>query len=372
MNLQFPGQLAVTIVLFVLSVAFAPGSYAQSSTGSAQSSPAGIDYPALRQRVEQIETKDAHKLGLDDLKPVIETAKTDLQAYINANQKNVDAMILYVRLGFIEEIFINSREKTTEQAVDPEDLFAPLHQRLDRVLEIDPDNAEAHYWKARLYGIKTRVTDNQGNTDMQPVDLEQAIDFAAKAVKLDKDNLWYREVLAVYHITAGDRKSALEVLEPVTTYNPVNILLKDLDAFPLPEGTVLLQKDARNYSELQLEQKTIKDFPQLRAQVFAVPMTASQLEEFFQKDWPQFSFFRQGPVFYAQFLVFDPDLRPSRNIAEARFWAQSEQGGIILSVMEVKNPTAAEKEKSPQGQLLPASFGDSFSYVYYVNKRNLE
>ncbi len=372
MYLQFPLKTGMTIALLLLSLAFVAHSHAQSLPETGMTSPAAVDYQTLRERVEQIEAKEAHQLAPDELKPIIETAKNDLEAYVNANPKDVDAMILAVRLAFIEEIFIKSREQSPRLIVEPENMFANLHQLLDKVLEIDPDNAEAHYWKARLYGMKTRVTDNRGYSDMQSIDLERAIDFAEKAVKLDKNNSWYREVLAVYHITAGDRKSALKVLEPVTTYNPVSILLKDLDAFPLPKGTIFLQKDARNYSELQLEQETIKNFPQLRAQVFAVPMTAGRLEEFFQKDWPQFSFFRQGPNFYAQYLVFDPDLRPTKNIAEARAWAQSRQGGIILSVMEVTNPTADEQEKSPGGQLLPASLGDSFSYVYYVNNRKLE
>jgi tetratricopeptide (TPR) repeat protein len=373
MYLQFPAQIGITIALLVLSVAFVPGSHAQSQTETAQTSPVGIDYQALRKRVEQIETKDVYQLGLEALKQVIDTASTDLEAYIDANNKDVDAMILSVRLGFIKEIFVKNREKDYTPAIDPEDMFAALHRRLDKVLEIDSENAKANYWKARLYGMRTQVIDNRGNPDMRPIDLEKAIEFAEKAVYLDSSNAWYREALAVYHITNGDRKSALVVLDtPLTAYNPVNILLKDIDAFALPEGTVYLQKDTELYSELQIKQKTINDFPQLRSQVFAVPMAASRLEAFFQKHWSEFRFFKQGPNLFAQYLIFDPNLRPSRNIAEARAWVQKNQGGIILSVMDVKNPTAAEREMSPEGHLLPASLGDNFSYVFYVNNRKVE
>lgn len=373
MYLQFPAQIGITIALLVLSVTFVPASHAQSLPEIAQTSLAEIDYQTLRKRVEQIEKKDVYQLGAEEIKQKIETAATDLEAYIDANDTDVNAMILFVRLGFIEEIFVKGRGKDNAQTVNPEGRFAPLHQRLDRVLELDNNNAKANYWKARLYGMKTQAVDSQGNAAMQPIDLEQAIYHARKAVQLDKKNVWYREALAVYHITNGDRKSALKVLDTVlTTFNPVNILLKDIDAFPLPEGTVYLQKDTETYSELQIKQKTISDFPQLRSQVFAVPMTASRLEEFFQDKWPQFRFFKQGKNLQAQYLIFDPELRPTKNIREARAWAQQERGGIILSVMDVKNATAAERDMSPEGQALPASLGDNFSYVFYVNNRKVD
>ena len=372
MYLQFPGQIGLTLILLVLSIAFVPGSHALTqATGLI--SPAALDYQALRKRVERIETREAYKLTPEELKPVIDTAKSDLQAYINANSEDVDAMVLSVRLDFMEQIFLKSREKASAQTTKPEEMFPSLHQRLDTILEIDADNAKANYWKARLYGMRAQVTDNRGNTDLQPIDLQQAINFAEKAVQLDRNNARYRESLAAYHITNGDRQSALEVLDtPLTADNPVNILLKDLDAFALPNGTIFLEKDTGRYGELQMEQKTIDDFPQLRTQVYAVPLAANRLEEFFQKKWPQFSFFRQGPNLYAQYLILDPDLSPSKNMAEARASVQKQLGGIILSVMDVKNPTAAEREMSPEGHPLPASLGDNFSYLFYVNNRKFE
>ena len=365
--LQSPGQLGIKIILLLLTVFYFPPTIAQSS-------PAENDYRTLSKRVEQIETKDAYQLDAKGLAQNIEQVKSDLEAYISANDTDVDAMVLSVRLGFIEEIFVKGREKNNEPHTNPDEKFLAQHKRLDRALALRPDNAKANYWKARLYGMNASVIDSQGEIKVQPIDLDKAIHFAKQAMLLDNKNVWYREALAAYYITASDRKAALEVLDTdATAFNPLNILLKDIEAFPLPEGTVHSKEDSERYSKLQLNQKTINDFPLLRSQVFVVPMTAAHLEKFFQETWPEFRFFRTAQSdIYAQYLIFDPGLRPTYNMAEARSWAQKKLGGIILSVMDVKNPTAAEREMTPEGHRLPASLGDKFSYVFYVNNRNVE
>ena len=370
MCLQSLWRPRVNFALLLLVVLYTPVSFATEL-----SSPALIDYKSLSKRVEQIETRDAHQLPAEELAQKIETVKHDLEAYITKNDLDVDAKVLSVRLGFIDEIYVKGPQTGTEQYINPKDKFLDLHQRLDRALELRPDSARANYWKARLYGMNAPVIDSQGNVKNQSIDLGKAIHFARQAVLLEKKNVWYRESLAIYYITANNRKAALEVLDTAaTTFNPVNILLKDLDAFPLPEGTVHPEEDSKLYGELQFKQKTITSFPQLRSQVFVVPMTAARLEKFYQQTWPEFRFFKQAQSdLYAQYLIFDAGrVRPTYNIGEARAWAQKKLGGIILSVMDVRNPTAAEREMTPEGHPLPASLGDKFSYVFYVNNRNVE
>lgn len=375
MRLHFPRQLVMSLAVLSFMLLSVPFGIFAAETVSGLSSPSQIDYKSLSKRVEQIETKDAFQLGAKELSQKIEPVKNDLEAYIAAHDTDVDAMVLSVRLGFIEEVFVKGREKKSEQYINPEHKFVAQHKRLDRALELRPDNARANYWKARLYGMNASVIDMQGELKMQPIDLGRAIHFAKQAVMLDGENTWYREALAVYHIIAGDRKAALDVLDTsATAYNPLNVLLKDIEAFPLPEGSVYSQEDSESYSELQLKQKTITNYPQIRSQVFVVPMSAARLEKHFQETWPEFRFFKQGrDDLYAQYLIFDAKgLRPTYNMAEARAWAQKKLGGIILSVMDVKNPTAVEREMTPAGHRLPADLGDKFSYVFYVNNRNVE
>lgn len=371
MHLQSPRRLFIHSALLMFLVLYLPAGITATDTVPGLSSPGQIDYKSLSKRVEHIETKEAYQLGAKELAQKIEPVKKDLEAYIAANDTDVDAMVLSVRLGFIEEIFVTGREKKSEQYINPKEKFQAQHKRLDRAIKLRPDNAKAHYWKARLYGMNAPVVDEQGELKSQPIDLDQAIHFAKQALLLDRNNVWYREALAIYYITAGDRKAALEVLDTkATAFNPINVLLKDIESFPLPEGTVYSPEDSEKYSELQLKQKTINNYPHLRSQVFVVPMTAARLEKFFQETWPEFRFFKQARSdLYAQFLVFDPGLRPTHNMGEARAWAQKKLGGIVLSVMDVKNPTPAEREMTPEGHPLPASLGDKFSYVFYVNSR---
>jgi tetratricopeptide (TPR) repeat protein len=346
--------------------------YTPAGFSAALSSTVQIDYKSLSKRVEQIENRDAYQLEVEELARKIETLEQDIEDYIATNPNDVDAIVLLVRLSFVNETVVKNRRTTNEQYINPKEKFRDQHELLDRAIELRPDNAKAHYWKARLYGLHVPVIDNQGNSKKQSIDLERAIHFAEQAVLLDKRNQGYREALAVYHFTAGNRKAALEVMDTQEmASSPVSVLLKDLDGFPVPEGTVYAKEDSEIYSELHLEQKTISDFPYLRSQVFMVPMTATQLEKFYQKTWPEFRFFRQVQSgLFAQYLIFGNEgLRPTRNVSEARAWAQSKLGGIALSVTNVDNPSAAEREKTPGGHRLPASLGEKFSYVFYLNDR---
>ena len=370
MYLQTLRQFRVNYAVLLLLVLYTPAGFS-----AALSSPAQIDFKSLSKRVELIETSEAYRLGVKELAQKIETVGNDLESYIAANASDADAMVLSVRLRIVEETFVKSRQTNNAQYIHPGEKFLAQHGRLDKAIALRPDDAEAYYWKAYLYGMNAPVIDDQGELTMQSIDLDRAIHFAEQAVLLDKRNERYREALAVYHLTAGDRKSALEVMDTgAMAFNPVNVLLKDIDAFPMPEGTVYSKEDSESYSELHLNQKTISDYPYLRARVYVVPMTAARLEAFFQDTWPEFRFFRQAQSdLYAQYLIFDAaGLRPTLNMDEARDWARQKLGGIILSVTDVRNPSASEREKTPKGHRLPASLGDEFSYVFYLNDRDFQ
>ncbi|NNE62548.1 MAG: hypothetical protein HKN34_00565 [Gammaproteobacteria bacterium] len=366
-NLRRPWAHYAFLLLLIL---YTPAGFSAALSPTVQ-----FDYRSLSERVEQIENRDAYQLEVEELAQKIETLEQEMEDHIATNANDFETMLLLVRLSFFHENFVKNRLRPNEQYINPKEKFRDQHEVLDRVIVLRPDNAKAHYWKARLYGFHVPVIDNQGNSKKQSIDLERAIHFAEQAVLLDKRNQRYREALAVYHFTAGNRKAALEVMDTKEfASNPVNVLLKDLDGFPVPEGTVYANEDSETYSQLHLEQKTISDFPYLRAQVFVVPMTANQLENFYQKRWPEFRFFRhvQGQLF-AQYLIFGSEgLSPSRNMDEARAWAQNKLGGIALSVKNVGNPTAAEREKTPGGHRLPASLGEEFSYVFYLNDRTVQ
>lgn len=334
-----------------------------------------MDYVELRQQVEKIEKEDAYELEREALDGRIVEVQQALERFIEANPKHVDAMILSVRLGYIQELYIFSHSSSPVYSVDPRERHRDLHQRLDRVLALQPDAARAYYWKARLYGMNTPTIDQYGQLQQKPIDLDKAIQFASQALALDEENEWYREALAIYYVTAGDRKSALQVLEHRTTrFKPMTQLLRDQYEFPLPPDAVLLQKDTEAYAKQQLTQKTVKDYPLMRVQVYLIPGSAEEFAAFMQRRWPNFKFFNQGRAdLHAQYMLLDAGgMRPSNNMAEARAWASKQLGGIILSVREISESGNPEHRTSPSGEALPESVGDKFCYLFYVNNRPVE
>lgn len=365
MNLQ-PFRHAFGCLIIGLAVLYTPAIPALESLG----------FTDLNKRVEQIEKKDAYALPTEDLIKKIDEVSEDVEAYIRENPDNVDALVLSVRLGFVEDVFVNSvSREDNDILIDPESKFAELHERLDRAIEMHPDYAAAYYWKAALYGTNSDFMDADGNVQQKPIDLQKAIQFAKQAVKHDEKNSWYRQTLAIYLVTAGERKSALEVLDtPDMENNAVTILLRDMENFPLPYGTIFSQQDTDSYIELLAEQKSLKNYPTLRVRVYIVPLSVEEMTRFYRTKWPNFTFFGQGRSdLFAQYMLPRGDeLRPSAHIGEARAWASQQMGSIILSVQEVKNASDAQRIETPSGFKLPSNLGENFSYLFYANDRNVK
>ena len=184
--------------------------------------------------VEQFESGRAHNFSLDQLTDNIRQARKELDAHIESHQNDIEALIISVRLSIIEKLVTPTMISKGKEPSDPNELFVPQHLNLDQALKLQPDNAEAHYWKARLYGIRPPTISASGRLEKKNIDLDKAIHFARKAVQLDPQNVRYREALALYLIDGQHRKEALEVMNTrATKRNPIYILLKDIDAFPV-------------------------------------------------------------------------------------------------------------------------------------------
>ncbi|MFV1985620.1 MAG: tetratricopeptide repeat protein [Thiohalomonadales bacterium] len=327
---------------------------------------------SVKELVGQIESGKAYSSSPDQLKQKISQAKKELDAHIKSHPDQIEALILSVRLSIIEELATPTVFSKGKEVPDSKEKFISQHQKLDQVLKLQPDSAEAHYWKARLYGIRPPTIGESGRLEKKPIDLKKAIQFARKAVQLDPKNIGYREALALYLVNDQQRKEALEVMSTgVTEQNPIYILLKDTDSFPLPEGAIFLKADSESFGDMQMSRGRITNYPLLRVQVFIVPMAASKIEAFYQQYWPKFKFFNQRPGLFAQFMIFEEDgLRPTASMSEVKKW-KSLPNAIALSVNELLKPTEEQRKMSPAGQTLPTSLGEVFSYVFYVNYRSI-
>jgi len=362
--MYLPSAASVSAWLIVcLSVLYTPVSPALESLG----------FLDLNKRVEQLEKKDAYNLSSMELSKKIEELSEDVESYASENPTNVDIIILAVRLGVLDEYFVKSKNENSKGVlVGPEDKFLSLHQRLDKAIELYPEFSAAYYWKSSLYAMTSTVSDANGQMNQRPINLQKAIQFAEKAVELDKSNSGYRQALAIYHVSAGNRKAALELLKSSDTQNsPITLLLEDMENFPIPDNAVFSQEDTDSYIELLVKKNSLENYPTLRAQVYVVPMSVEELTNFYRSKWPDFQFFarERSDLFSQYMLLHATGLRPSAHMGEAKAWASQKLGGIILSGQEIRNATDAQRLKTPAGHKLPFKWSNNYCFLFYVNDR---
>src|SRR3989449_11102775 len=94
---------------------------------------------------------------------------------------------------------------------------------LHRVLALEPNNAEAHSWKGRLYGLSFGwrslfygVNDTSDSVAPQyRAYADSALRFARRAVELAPQQVSYREALALFLVFADRRDEAAAVVGDV-------------------------------------------------------------------------------------------------------------------------------------------------------------
>ena len=222
-----------------------------------------------------------------ELTEQLERSAPVLAAYIGQNHDDVDALVLQGRLLRAHAIMTSLDAKLAQIRgdLDPEGLMAQMQTPLDRVLDLEPDNAEAHYWKGRLYGIGDPF-------GLDGEHLEKAVHFGKLAVALAPENLAYREALAIYLFTAQRLDEALDVfLDVGAEDHHMYQLLADHHQVPLPEGALL----DRSRTQAQADRHVLRPrlsqtypHPSLRFPVYWVAQRASEIEAFYQGHWPSF------------------------------------------------------------------------------------
>jgi hypothetical protein len=333
-----------------------------------------LGFTDLHKRMEQLEREGAYKLTTKELAAKLNELSEDIEEFIKDNPANPDILVLSVRVGYLNEQFLTAKNVDGISILSNHTAkFDEMQKRLDNAIEQFPEYAAAYYWKGALYGMPVSIEDALGKVVQRPTDLNKAIEYARKAVELDKGNIGYRRTLAMFHFSNGDNKSALKVLDtPDMANSPERLLIGDLETLPLPYGSHFLQQDTDSYIELLIGQKSIKDYPNLRVRAFVVPLSATELGDFFRAKWPGFEFFKQqgrGDMFAQYMLPHGEGVRPSAHVGEARTWASMNMGGVVLSVHEIQNASAEQRQSSPAGQRLPDNIGDNFCYLFMLNNR---
>ena len=289
-----------------------------------------------------------------------ERAGAALGAYLESNNEDVEALILFARLGMISNLETPIVFTRGDEVPDAEAPYAPLHAALDRALEIEPDNPEAMYWKARLFGV--RVPDlSSGRMAYRFLSLPGAIELAERAIALAPDNVPYREALATFLVSDGREADARDVLHNVMGgQHPMYLLLTDLQQIPLPANAIFSPEDSESFAQMQ----GIVDNASLRVRMYIIPGSADDLERFFAQHWEGFQFgIQSADDGYAQYLTEQNGAlvpaKPGFKIDEAP------TEGILMFVMELDDAPA----ETGAGHALPSDLGSPYCFLMIVNFR---
>ena len=305
------------------------------------SNPVWAEESALENAKSLLGLLDATEMGHDpgvspdSLSERLGQTEKALARFLQENPDNVDALIISARLDrfsiLMKPIIFSPGEVLPDQSA----AYLPIHGKLDKALALQPNNAEAHFWKARIYGIRHPVI-RQGTFYMEAASLEKAVQFAQKAVEFEPTNIAYREALAFYLIQSNKSDQALEVMRTVANgQHPIFVLLKDLEPVPIPTTAVSSAVDSENIAQMALEGGMIHDYPQLRVHVYVVPMSRAKLQDFYANYWEGFELFkadRDTPDSVQQLLLRKGNtLQPAKTASEI---PEEPSTGILLMVME--------------------------------------
>ncbi len=298
--------------------------------------------------VEQVEAAEGSQVSItnsQELPGQLEAAAHDLSTFLQISPDNVKALILSVRLGRIQVMQEPIVFRPGKETPPPPGKSRPLHATLDHALQLEPDNPDANYWKARLYSVRSPVIRDE-KMYYEPEDINKAIDFSRRAVKLAPNNVLYREALALYLVASNQADEAMAVLRDIQDgKHPIYLLLSDLRAIPIPQSAVLSAEDTENFAQMEMQEGRFVDYPNLRVRAYVLPMRAVEVEKFYRGHWPSFRLFKfetekieKGEMeVYAQYLKWrNGELTPvsSKNEVPADNPAPSD--GLAISVVEMR------------------------------------
>jgi hypothetical protein len=237
----------------------------------------------------------------------VDAAQTQVAEYLASNPDDLGALLLKVRVGRVVNMLrptvIGSREGGGLQ-MDTVDHFAPLQDALDHAIALEPDFAEAYFWKARLYSIQRARM--EGGEPVIRADWDLAVEPARKAVVLAPEEDRYRVVLGLCLAQQGDMAAALDTLSEVDKgKNVLFRILQDFGRIPVPESAQPWPRMAEASAEMFAGAPGgLRSFAPQRVRAFVIPVSSDDLEAFYRNQWPDFSFIpdENDPDMFGQYL----------------------------------------------------------------------
>jgi hypothetical protein len=220
----------------------------------------------------------------------LQMADAGITKYLEKNPRDVAALFLQVRLDRVKSaVFPGSMQNGQFSQPGLPSPDRDPQKTLDLILQIDPYNPAACYWKARFFGSsEARVS--QGRLIRREADFAKAAELARVAVKEAPENVEYREALATYLLLEDKRPEAEEVLKPVQDgRHPMYRLLLDQDIVSVPANAVFDPQQTNRVAEGMMQspaQFPSRDFLAFRVRSYLFPGPASKIEEYYRARWP--------------------------------------------------------------------------------------
>jgi hypothetical protein len=339
---------------------------------------------AIADRAEALETGQPVDQTEAEITRDVGKAATQLTAYLNSHPKDVRALILSVRLArfqkFAQPLVIQGGDKVPTFASLAAE-YAPYHAALNRALKLEPKNAEAHYWQARLYGqshhwmgmLYGAATPTAEIAAVARAYGDSAVRYGRRAVELAPDRIQYREALAIYLILTQQEQEAAAVLRDVAGgHHPMSMLLADWQAIPVPAGATSLPRFSQGIARMEMTDESMADYPFLRVRMYVVTTPADSVQAFYRSWWPSFQLIQTDDQqmgdarmrMYSQYLRWQGgQLVP----AQAKSAIPDEPvEGIGMILIEIVNPPAEVRQQ------FPIPLGSVFSALTFVNLRGFE
>ncbi len=383
----------VWVCLFFLWLARSSVAGPQAQERPVEAPPAQADSALIERARSLVKKGEASEIqgGLSELGEELQTMASQLAAHREAHPDDAQAWILSARLGRLIRI---AEPQVTRGGHFEEDMaaheaegakrLAELQGFLDRVLNLDETNAEAHYWKARLYGVRRMVVRND-LTAYEMWDLRAAIREAGEALRLAPEVLAYREALAAYLVADQQDAAAAELMRAVSDgRHPYYLLLRQLAEIPVPPGAIATPATAENMAQTEAEKGRVQNFPLLRVRAYTVAASAAEIESFYRAKWPTFRLFGNGrekvegariELKMCLLLWSSNGLEPYKSKREVeRIEVGSPEIGntALVSVVEIRNLPAKLLASTEGADQLPADARKLFSRVVIANYRKLD
>lgn len=300
--------------------------------------------------------------GPDDINASIE----QLGAMLAESPDDVQLLLVLGRLRALKAFGTTAVYTPGGDQPSLEASFAPAQELFDRAIELDPKNAEAHYWKARVCGM--RVPDvSSGVMAYRHLDLDLAIEHAREAVEFAPEHVAYREALASYLIGSGAEGDAMELMKEVDGgRHPIYRILSTWKDLGAPASAHLSAGSDALVPMLRALGPNLSH-PSLRVRLYVFDGSAEDVESYYRQHIENFKLHRdeKRKADGVQITMYVQALRPdgARFVpTEKKKDVESARENVItLLVSEVKGGSEETRSR------LPIPVGDVYCQIALMN-----